>query len=108
MLLNSESLHLVQNWRIVISMEPVYPGISKRFPRLRERIMELCVSDIAVCELCEDYDEVLKVLSAFTGETHVENKSIDELKLLKHVLEQELQERLDRNRGVDHQKIKTY
>ena len=64
--------------------------------------MELYVSDIAVCELCEDYDEVLKALSAFTGETHVENKSMDELKLLKHVLEQELQERLDRNSVVDH------
>lgn len=53
-------------------------------------------------ELCEDYDEVLKALSTFTGETQFEKKSMDELKLLKHVLEQELQERLDRNSVVDH------
>ena len=103
MLLNSESLHLLQNRRIVTSMEPACSGIIKRFPRLRERIMELCVSDIAVCELCEDYDEILKALSAITGETHVEKiekKSMDELKLLKHVLEQELQERLNRQSTI--------
>ena len=64
--------------------------------------MELCASDIAVCELCEDYDEVLKALSAIAAETHVENKSMDDLKLLKHALEQELQERLDRNIVVNH------
>ena len=83
-------------------MEPVYSGIVEQFPGCRERIMELCASDIAVCELCEDYDEVLKALSAIAGETHVENKSMDDLKLLKHALEQELQERLDRNTVVNH------
>jgi uncharacterized protein YdcH (DUF465 family) len=83
-------------------MEPVYSGIVERFPRFRERIMELCASDIAVCELCEDYDEVLKALSAIAGEPHVESKSVNELKELKRILEQELQERLDRNTVVNH------
>ncbi len=88
--------------RIVVLMESVQPGIVEQFPSFRKRILELCATDAAVCELCEDYDEVLNALSEISGETHVESKSVNELKELKRILEQELQERLDRNTVVNH------
>ncbi len=80
-------------------MKQAHPGIVDLFPDDREKILKLCVTDVAVGELCEDYDEVLNALKRITRELQAENYhswSVNELNVLRRELEQELQERLDR------------
>ena len=79
-------------------MKSMHPSIVDKFPADRERILELCVTDVAVGELCEDYDEVVKALREIARDVQDKNahmQSLNELKTLRRALEQELQERLD-------------
>ena len=76
----------------------MHPSIVDKFPADRERILELCATDTAMGELCEDYDEILKALREIARDVQNERahmQSLNELETLRRALEQELQERLD-------------
>jgi len=98
MLRNGESLYLLLIRRMFTPMKSVHPSIVDKFPADRERILDLCATDMAVSELCEDYDELMKALREIARDVQDESahmQSLNELKTLRRALEQELQERLD-------------
>ena len=98
MLRNGESLYLLLIRRMFTPMKSVHPGRSNMLKIVGVRILELCATDMAVSELCEDYDELMKALREIARDVQDESahmQSLNELKTLKRALEQELQERLD-------------
>ena len=79
------------------------PSIIKSFPEKRQQIIELCAKDSVVCELCEDYEEIINamnnVVSEVNSHTTTSSSLINELTDLKKTLEQELLERLGRQQN---------
>ena len=45
-------------------MKAVESSIIDRFPDYRERILQRCIQDTAVAELCRDYDALMEALQA--------------------------------------------
>lgn len=80
-------MNLVSNARII-----------KFFPDKRQQIIDLCAKDTVVCELCEDYEEIIdamvEAVSEANSNTGYRSSSLRELAALKKTLEQELLERL--------------
>ena len=76
--------------------------IIKRFPNERQKIIDLCVDDKLVGELCEDYEKVIDALAESVIEINNEQEpikaSMHQLLQLKQALEQELMERLARSK----------
>ena len=87
-----ESMNLLSNLNII-----------KSLPEKRQQIIDLCAKDTMVCELCEDYEEIIDAMidAIAKADTHTidalrSSSSLLELTELKKKLEQELMERLER------------
>ena len=83
------------------------PRIIDRFPGKRQRIIDLCSRDMAVSELCEDYEKLIDTL--IKSGVDLDNQpasvaqSLHDLFILKQELEQELLDRLRRQQKIPKQ-----
>jgi hypothetical protein len=79
------------------------PRIIKSFPDKRQQIIDLCAKDTVVCELCEDYEEIIDAMVEAVSEENsnrsYRSSSLRELAALKKMLEQELLERLGKQQN---------
>ena len=85
------------------------PRIIDHFPGERQRIIDLCCSDMAASELCEDYEKVIDALTEAGVDLDVDSEqaprtsSLHDLFILKQELEQELLDRLARQQKIPKQ-----
>ncbi len=83
------------------------PRIINHFPAHRQRIIDLCVSNKTVRELCEDYEKLIDALAEtgveLNNEQMPESSSLHDLFVLKQELEQELLDRLRRQQKIPKQ-----
>ena len=83
------------------------PRIIDRFPSKRQRIIDLCSRDMAVSELCEDYEKLIDTLIKsgvdLDNQPASEAQSLHDLFILKQELEQELLDRLRRQQKTPKQ-----
>ena len=87
------------------------PRIIDRFPGKRQRIIDLCSRDMAVSELCEDYEKLIDTLIKsgvdLDNQPDSEAPSLHDLFILKQELEQELLDRLRRQQKIPKQASNT-
>ncbi|HBH34981.1 MAG TPA: hypothetical protein DDW45_00790 [Gammaproteobacteria bacterium] len=80
------------------------PRIIAQFPGERQRIIDLCTGNTSARELCEDYEKLIDTLVEAgvdpNGEQMPESSSLHDLFILKQELEQELLDRLRRQRKI--------
>jgi hypothetical protein len=78
-------------------MKVIEPCIVNRFPGYREHILRKCFQDVAVAELCRDYDALIEALQAEESRQSFANNTSgtrQELLALANALEKELMDRL--------------
>ena len=86
-------------------MSQIEPRILERFPGYRERILRKYFQDVAVAELCRDYDCLIETLEAAKSRQGTARKASNiyqELLDLANALEQELMDRLGPEPGEGH------
>lgn len=86
-------------------MSQIEPRILERFPGYRERILRKYFQDVAVAELCRDYDCLIETLEAAKSRQGTASQAGDlrqELLDLANALEQELMDRLGPEPGEGH------
>ena len=74
-------------------MKVIEPRIVNRFPGYRDRILKKCFQDVAVAELCRDYDCLIETLEAAKSRQGIASQASDlrqELLELAEALEKEL------------------
>jgi hypothetical protein len=81
------------------TMSQVAPRIVDRFPGYRERILRKCFQDVAVAELCRDYDTLIEALETAESRQGTASDVHQELLELVSALEQELMDRLGAGPG---------
>jgi hypothetical protein len=81
------------------AMSQVAPRIVDRFPGYRERILRKCFQDVAVAELCRDYDTLIEALETAESSQDSASDVHQELLELVNALEQELMDRLGAGPG---------
>jgi len=83
-------------------MKAIESSIIDRFPDYRERILQRCIQDTAVAELCRDYDALMEALQADEPRQSLANDASgtrQELRELVNALERELMDRLGLDPG---------
>jgi len=83
-------------------MKAIESSIIDRFPDYRERILQWCIQDTAVAELCRDYDALMEALQADEPRQSLANDASgtrQELRELVNALERELMDRLGLDPG---------
>jgi hypothetical protein len=80
-------------------MKVIEPCIVNRFPGYREHILRKCFQDVAVAELCRDYDTLIEALETAESRQGTASDVHQELLELVSVLEQELMDRLGAGPG---------
>ena len=84
-------------------MSQIEPRIVDRFPGYRERILRKYFQDVAVAELCRDYDCLIETLEAAKSRQGTDGQVSNicrELLELANTLEQELMDRLGPELGI--------